>query len=134
MKGIRADAIFKIKDNSTFRRKAFEIFNYQAENNSVYRQFMDSLGRAPAKVSLLHEIPFLPVEIFKYHKVISGNAPVETVFESSGTTGSSVSRHYLVDTSLYEQSFLKAFNFFYGDPADYLITALLPSYLSLIHI
>jgi phenylacetate-coenzyme A ligase PaaK-like adenylate-forming protein len=128
MKGIRADAIFKIEDNSTFREKAFEIFNYQVENNSIYRQFINSLGIAPANVSLLNEIPFLPVGIFKNHKVITGVAPVETVFESSGTTGSSLSRHYLVDTSLYERSFLKAFNFFYGDPADYLITALLPSY------
>jgi phenylacetate-coenzyme A ligase PaaK-like adenylate-forming protein len=73
-------------------------------------------------------VPFLPVEFFKRHKIISGNQPEEIVFESSGTTGSNVSRHYVSDISLYEKSFLRCFRLFYNDPEDYFIAALLPTY------
>jgi hypothetical protein len=49
-------------------------------------------------------------------------------FESSGTTGSVNSRHYIADVSLYERAFMKGFWQFYGEPSDWVIMALLPSY------
>src|SRR5690606_2994296 len=59
-------------------------------------------------------------------------------FESSGTTGSATSKHHLLSTKIYEESFSKTFRQFYGDPGGYRILALLPNYLersgsSLVH-
>lgn len=123
-----ADRIFNIRDKDSFQKRVLKIFKYQAENNQVYKEFINRLGTNIDAISQVQDIPFLPVGFFKSHKVISGDLPVEIVFESSGTAGMSISRHYIVDTDLYEQSFYRTFNLFYGDPADYIITALLPSY------
>jgi hypothetical protein len=120
--------IFQIKDHSVFLDTVFKVFRYQAENNPVYSDFISRLGIKKESVKTPEEIPFLPVELFRSHKIITGINPAERIFESSGTTSSSNSRHYIVDSKLYEKSFLNCFRFFYGDPEDYLITALLPSY------
>jgi len=61
--------------------------------------------------------------------VISSLAEVEEVFSSSGTTGSVTSQHFVTDISLYEESYLKGFNYFYGDIKEYTVLALLPNYL-----
>ncbi len=39
------------------------------------------------------------------------------------------SRHYVSDINIYESSFNQCFTHFFGKPEDYLILALLPSYL-----
>jgi hypothetical protein len=77
----------------------------------------------------LKEIPFLPIQFFKSHKVLSSQKPIERTFSSSGTTGSITSKHYITDISFYEKSFRKGFEQFYGNIEDYVILALLPSYL-----
>ena len=82
----------------------------------------------PSEVDSLHKIPFLPVEFFRNHKIVTGDYPVEMIFESSGTTGTIPGKHFVSDLRLYEESFLKSFRLFYGDPEEYLIAALLPSY------
>ena len=120
--------IFQIRDNSVFLEKVLEVFRYQAYNNPVYSDFIHRLGIKKEAVNTLEEIPFLPVEFFRSHKIITGINPPEKIFESSGTTASSKSRHYIVDTKLYEKSFLNCFRLFYGDPENYVIAALLPSY------
>jgi phenylacetate-coenzyme A ligase PaaK-like adenylate-forming protein len=61
--------------------------------------------------------------------IITGNGEAVKIFESSGTTGTDTSRHYLTDLQLYEESFLTSFRLFYGDPHDYFFAALLPSYI-----
>jgi phenylacetate-coenzyme A ligase PaaK-like adenylate-forming protein len=81
------------------------------------------------KLKPLRQIPFLPIEFFKSHIVISADKTPENWFESSGTTGSAVSRHYYRDTGLYEKSFMATFQKFYGNVNDYCILALLPSYM-----
>jgi phenylacetate-coenzyme A ligase PaaK-like adenylate-forming protein len=50
------------------------------------------------------------------------------VFESSGTTGSATSRHYVSDLTVYEMSFQTGFRYFYGEPSDFFFAAMLPSY------
>src|SRR5690606_3066146 len=62
-------------------------------------------------------------------KIIAGSGVPEIRFTSSGTTKSQISTHYVLDVSVYETSFRKAFEFFYGPVTDYCILALLPSYL-----
>ena len=126
---IDTQSIFNIKSDVDFERKAFEIFKFQFENNRVYRSFCDLINRHPSDVKSINDIPFLPIQFFKSHPILSSNASVETVFTSSGTTSSSRSQHHVVDLAIYEQSFKKGFNQFYGAFEDYVILALLPSYL-----
>ncbi|MEI7894205.1 MAG: hypothetical protein WCI05_14015, partial [Myxococcales bacterium] len=82
-----------------------------------------------SKVHHVTQIPFLPVNFFKTHKIVSGEAPEELVFESSGTTGMENSRHYVIDSGLYQESFTRGLQLFYGDLSQYAVFALLPSYL-----
>lgn len=123
------DRIFSISDAKEFNDLALEIFLYQSSENPVYSKYIKLLGIAPESVSVIEEIPFLPVEFFRDHKVVTGNAQPEIVFESSGTTSSRTSRHFVADKNLYLESLLRGFEFFYGKPSDYCIMALLPSYL-----
>ena len=122
-------AIFSIKSCEDFERLAIEIFRYQYENAIVYRQFCDFLKVSPASVKKIEDIPFLPIQFFKSHRVISKLASENTTFTSSGTTGSITSKHHVSDLSLYEKSFLKTFELIYGNPSQYAILALLPSYI-----
>jgi phenylacetate-coenzyme A ligase PaaK-like adenylate-forming protein len=107
---------------------ALETFHYQYDKNPVYKEFADQLRKTPKTVKDIYDIPFLPVEFFRNHKIIAGDLPVEMIFESSGTAGVNPGKHYLCDLSLYKESFLKTFHLFYGDPSEFLIVALLPSY------
>ena len=122
------EGIFRIKNQTDFQKITLEVFKYQFAKNSIYHYFASELGKNHEAVKTLAGIPFLPVEFFRNHKIITGNLPVEMIFESSGTTGFTPARHFVNDLSLYEESFLKTFNVFYGDPEQYLIAALLPSY------
>ena len=121
--------IFKIKTSREFNDLSVQIFHYQYLNNQVYKKFVDYLGKIPSAISTIADIPFLPVDAFKKHKIICGEATVEITFSSSGTTGSIESNHYVTDIQLYEQSFSRGFEMFYGDAHEYVILALLPSYL-----
>jgi hypothetical protein len=122
------DSIFNIKTEKDFRDAALGVYNYQLANNRLYKQFVTLLGSDMSQPESITDIPFLPVEFFRNHKIVSGDKPVEMVFESSGTTGTIPGRHYVSDLKLYEAGFLKTFRLFYGEPEDYLIIALLPSY------
>lgn len=115
------------KDPSLFEQRAMEVFRQQYATNEVYRSFAQALGIE--FVQQMNQIPFLPVEFFKNHPIICGNASPEIIFESSSTTGNIPSKHLVKSADLYQVSFLESFNIFYGSPADYRILALLPSYL-----
>lgn len=128
MTGTLPDSIFEIRDYGSFSSAALEIFRFQAVSNPVYGSFISALGIDPAEIHDIRKIPFLPVEFFKSHRVISGNLSSGLVFESSRTTGAEPGRHYVHDPELYRLSYLTSFRHFYGDPSGYVITALLPSY------
>jgi phenylacetate-coenzyme A ligase PaaK-like adenylate-forming protein len=119
--------IFKITDTEEFNDLTLDVFRYQAINNLIYKEYIAALGISQASVKSSGDIPFLPVTFFKDHIVLSGPNTSEIVFESSGTTGTT-SSHYVSDLSIYEESFINGFRYFYGDPSDYLFAALLPSY------
>ena len=110
-------------------KAALEVFRYQAKNCRVYHDFISGLRIDPQNVSAIGHIPFLPIEFFKSHSVLSSGTQPEATFTSSGTTGVVTSRHFVTDVSWYIQSFRKAFTLFYGDIDSYCILALLPSYL-----
>ncbi|AWA28972.1 acyl transferase [Flavobacterium magnum] len=121
--------IFTISSQKQFEKTALKVFRYQYENNGVYRQFCDLLNVNPQDVKSLTRIPFLPIQFFKTHDVVSTSDPIQETFTSSGTTGMATSRHLITDISLYETSYRNAFKAFYGNIEDYVILALLPSYL-----
>jgi len=120
--------IFDIHSEKEFEELALEIFHFQAEIIPVYKEFIYYLGKNPANVTELSEIPFLPVEFFKYHEIITPGKKPQIIFTSSGTTGSIPSRHPVADLHLYEKSFFSGFKLFYSDPENYCFLALLPSF------
>lgn len=120
---------FNIQSEQQFTKKALEVFNYQFKNNKVYRSFCDLLYVHPSDISTIEEIPFLPIQFFKSREVVSSSDKVEAVFNSSGTTGTTTSRHLVTDLSIYEASYLKGFDHFYGNIKEYVVLALLPNYL-----
>ncbi|PSG90082.1 LuxE/PaaK family acyltransferase [Aurantibacter aestuarii] len=126
---IHARDIFSIQTEADFERQALKVFKFQFENNSVYRSFCDLLYIHPSTVSKVEDIPFLPIQFFKSHEVISSQQSVQETFTSSGTTGSITSKHLVTDCSVYEESYINAFKHFYGPIEDYVILALLPNYL-----
>ncbi len=122
--------IFNIKTESEFNDFALKIFRFQAENNSVYNEFISHLKINPSDVKKIEEIPFLPIQFFKTHQIITGNrGAFDATFYSSGTTGIQLSKHFVKDLNLYKNSFTKGFKEFYGNIKDYTILALLPNYL-----
>ena len=130
--------IFTISNQKQFDKIALKAFRFQYENNLVYREFCDFLKTDVQKVKSIEQIPFLPIQFFKSHSVVSTTNPIQTTFTSSGTTGMITSKHLVTDVSIYEESYRKGFSQFYGNIEDYAILALLPSYLeregsSLIH-
>ncbi len=120
--------LFAIDNPKAFDRVALETFRVQYQQIPAYRQFCDLLGRNPGQVKALSDIPFLPIEFFKSHRITDPGQQPETVFSSSGTTGQALSRHYVASLELYRQSYETAFERFYGPADRYCILALLPSY------
>jgi len=112
-----------------FERLCLDLFHFQYSNNKVYKAYTDALKISVDDVKTLSRIPFLPIGIFKSHRVKTTEFEPELVFESSGTTRSVNSHHFIKDIELYRQSFSKGFELFYGFPGNWCIIALLPSYL-----
>lgn len=121
--------IFEIDSEEMFRQYALEIFRRQSRELPVYREFLQALNCHPAEVNSLEQIPFLPVEFFKSRTILLEGKQPQAVFTSSGTQGQTTSSHPVADLQLYEESFMSAFRKFYGDPEEYCLLALLPSYL-----
>lgn len=126
---MNSKAIFNIKTEQEFRQMALQIFKFQFENNKVYRSFCDLLCKHPSDVKKIEDIPFLPIQFFKTHRVLSSSSSVETTFTSSGTTGNATSQHLVTDIEIYKASLRNGFQQFYGDIKDYVVLALLPNYL-----
>lgn len=121
--------IFSIRSQKEFEKITLKVFRHQFENNKVYQDFCLLLKKDKSNVKTINDIPFLPIQFFKSHEIVSSTNPIQETFTSSGTTGSITSKHLVTDTTLYEQSFRNAFSQFYGNIEDYVILALLPSYL-----
>lgn len=106
-----------------------EVFRFQAEACAPYREYLELLGVDPAAVECPKQIPFLPIELFKSHRVYCGSNPPQQIFTSSSTTGQTPSRHYVADLRIYEEAFTRSFELFYGPVEQTAIFALLPNYL-----
>jgi phenylacetate-coenzyme A ligase PaaK-like adenylate-forming protein len=121
--------IFSITNTKQFDKIALQVFRYQYQNNLVYKQFCNLLKTDIGAIKSVDKIPFLPIQFFKTHKVVTGSDSVQEIFSSSGTTNAAVtSQHFVTDTKLYQDSYSKGFSQFYGNIQDYVFLALLPSY------
>jgi phenylacetate-coenzyme A ligase PaaK-like adenylate-forming protein len=122
-------SIFTIDSENTFNEYAIRLFQYQSVHCTVYASFIKHLGIQPHTITHYSQIPCLPISFFKSHTVVSSSLPVETIFESSKTTGTIASKHYIPSLNIYRQSFMTMFKRIYGNPQEYIFFALLPSYL-----
>ncbi|GFD78172.1 LuxE/PaaK family acyltransferase [Tenacibaculum sp. IMCC1] len=123
------NTIFNIQSTEDFNKTALQVFKHQFTNNKVYRSFCDLIYVHPSDVHTIEQIPFLPIQFFKTREVLSSTNEIQETFTSSGTTGSTTSKHLVTDLSWYETSYLKGFEHFYGNIEDYVVLALLPNYL-----
>lgn len=121
--------IFNISSDKSFENLALETFQYQYHQVNVYREFCDLLKVNPSNVKKVTDIPFLPIQFFKSHQILTKKSTYKTIFTSSGTTGNITSKHYVSDLDIYYKSFTKAFELFFGTPKKINILALLPNYL-----
>ena len=127
MTGLEKQQVFSITDEQQFTEAALQAFRFQAENCTVYREFIANLNVDINTIDEIEKIPFLPISFFKSHEILSSADKVEIIFTSSGTTGMINSRHMVTDVTWYEESFRRAFDLFYGDIKNYTLLALLPS-------
>lgn len=121
--------IFSINSAEEFERLALQVFRHQAKNCLVYKEYIGHLGISIDHVNSVKAIPYLPIVFFKTHDILSSAEDIEIEFSSSGTTGMSQSRHLVTDLSIYDESFNRAFERFYGKIRETCLLALLPSYL-----
>lgn len=116
-------------DAGNFEERALALFRYQAQHNRVYNQYLRYLRVQPNQINEISRIPFLPVEFFKGHRIVTGEPAIERIFESSRTTGQTPSRHYVADAAFYQRVSTVIFGQAYGKLADFHLLALLPSYV-----
>ncbi len=123
------EQLFSIQNEEGFLSVALSVFQYQYKYCPIYHRYVDMLRCDVNKIDSLEKIPFLPIEFFKTQQIIADGHTPELVFTSSGTTGDQTSTHYIADRTLYEESFLRCFEYFVGKPEEFVILGLLPSYL-----
>jgi hypothetical protein len=121
------NSIFTLENELDFEKKAFEVFQFQRENCSVYKEYVRILNKPDP--TCIEEIPFLPISFFRTQKIITQDKKAEIIFKSSGTTDSERSQHVVADIELYKASFLRSYEQFVGKPEEQVILALLPNYL-----
>ena len=126
---MKRNTLFKLHTATEFNEIALEIFKFQASHNTVYKNFINLLNINVNSIQKIEQIPFLPIQFFKTHQVVSSSKKEQQVFLSSGTTGNNQSKHFVTDLAVYEKSFRKGFEYFYGKIEAYTVLALLPSYL-----
>jgi hypothetical protein len=122
--------VFSVKSLNDFNELSLEIFQFQYKNNAIYKTFVDGVCRDIQGIAHYSQIPCLPVEFYKTHKITSVDRKPELTFRSSGTTGQVRSNNYVFSKEVYEESILKSFTQFFGKPSDYIICALTPDFES----
>lgn len=109
-----------------FETLALELFRFQARECKPYGDYLRQLGVNSNDVNTFNEIPYLPIELFKTHKIYCGSGEPEKCFTSSTTGGDKPSRHYIASLDDYQKCFTHIYEQLYGAMPIY---ALLPCYL-----
>ncbi len=132
------DRVFRIQDPDDLNALALDLFHLHAQKDPIYREFIGSLRGGVPAVGRVEEIPYLPIGVFRNHRVLLEGLEASHIFTSSGTTGQTTSSHHVPWPMVYERSFITSFTNTYGPPGEWRILALLPAYLertgsSLVH-
>ncbi len=116
-------------DEESFNQAALKLFNYQAKANLPYRNYLRTLGVAPADVFHWTEIPALPTSTFRDQRVACF-PPIETqrTFETSGTTEETTGKHEFASLECYQKSLMKGFADAMPDVSQYRWISLIPSF------
>ncbi|MBK9639385.1 MAG: acyl transferase [Bacteroidetes bacterium] len=120
---------FSIADESSFQEVALQVFREQSKHVKVYREYLEAIQVDPLTVGRWEDIPYLPIEFFRTREVIKEGLNAEVIFQSSGSTSTQSSKHFISDTAWYIESFMRGFKMHYGNIDKYALLALLPSYL-----
>jgi hypothetical protein len=112
-----------------FESLALDLFHYQSKHNKIYANYLTALNVNTNKIKSVYSIPFLPISFFKSHEVITDSWSPTRIFESSGTSDITTSKHLIQDQYMYLTNTLTIFKSNYGEPENYHILSLLPSYL-----
>lgn len=118
----------KLQSNN-FEAIAQAVFVYQAEHNPLFAQYLNLLGRRIDAHTAPFQPVFLPISLFKSYSIQTDQWTAETEFTSSGTTGQIPSRHLVRQLDFYLENTRQGFGEYYGDPSEWAVLALLPSYL-----
>jgi len=117
-----------LEEELPFGEKVFQVFRYQFEKNLIYQRFCEALRIKPEDIRHAGDIPLLPIDAFKEGRVVTGEwDKEELMFQSSGTSGSVRSHHYVRYATVYRDSLLKGFNHFY-DLSDFVFWGYTPGY------
>jgi len=120
---------FSITTDDERNTAVLAVFRHQAQHCAIYREYLQAIKINPHAIQSAAAIPYLPIAFFKTHRVVTEDFTPEITFTSSGTTGNNTSRHEVRSLNVYRNSFQRAFELQYGSPSQYVICALLPSYL-----
>ncbi len=120
--------IFLIQNESEFNDYALQLFHYQYKGNEIYNNYVNLICNNVHAISTYHEIPFLPIELFRTKKIKTKNIKYQTIFHSSGTTKSEKSKHYIVDLDIYKKSIINGFKSHLGNPKDFVFFCLVPDF------
>ena len=120
--------IFEIKTESDFNNLALKVFQYQYQNNPIYNQYINLIGYNVDNITDYHQIPFIPIELFRTQIVTSIDKNPEIIFLSSGTTTDIKSKHHVMNLDIYKKSILNCFKLFFGDPKEFVFFCLVPNF------
>ncbi|MBP7511360.1 MAG: acyl transferase [Bacteroidia bacterium] len=115
---------------TNFEDLCLELFQFQFQRNSVYQNYCKHVGiENLTQIKEASKIPYLPIQFFKTFEVKSFEEPSQKTFYSSSTGGNGQSKHLVKSLKIYEESFVRGFEIFFGPIEKHCILGLLPSYL-----
>jgi hypothetical protein len=119
--------VLQINENN-FDEIAWRVFWFQAETNTIYRQYLAGLPASRQTPKTLADIPCLPIQFFKLGTIKAGTWPTQRLFKSSGTSQQTRSQHHLWDEAFYLFHAQRTFERFFGSLQNFHVLCLLPSY------
>lgn len=118
-----------VQNESQFNELALMAFKFQFDHNTLYQSFCLQSKPNFEEPNHYTKIPFLPIQFFKSHKVVTGTLPSKLVFGSSGTTSETRSYHHVCEPEWYHSSILNSFEKSFGTTDSFSFIGLLPGYL-----
>ncbi len=106
-----------------------DIYSYQSKSNPVFKSFLELIGRREVNIKSLHDLRFLPIDLFKTNRIKTENWDEEYSFGSSGTTGTERSIHLIQSLDFYHKIAQKCFEYHFDNLKEFEFLALLPNYI-----